>query len=342
MLFWGFVLILIGATSPFFIAESFGREIPIHAVKTPSVAYAPSPAKLPPSKPLQRTSGKHTESSPRVLSDFAPNKLKDRFRKIAANHEGRYGVAVFDPVSGKTAKMGADELFFAASIGKLPALISLFKGADRGEVDLNQKISILPSDYQVGSGVLQNYPVGTTMSLEKCAFYLVNQSDNTAWAMLTRYLGTKYIQSETDKIGANSTQYWDPNTTTPDDVLLMLRHIGDASFTSEKSSEEMLDFMTNTSLEDRIPAGIPARAHVRVAHKYGSYGTSFGDAGVVFYKKDHLKHRYYIVVLSDGTDEAEARDAIQHFARATHEAISRSISINSSTNRKDSQSKRAG
>lgn len=301
---------------------------------------------MPSPKPARNNSDKYADRSTRNSSDFAPNKLKDRFRAIAANHEGRYGVAVFDPVSGKTAKMGADEVFFAASIGKLPTLISLFKAADRGEISLDQKISILPSDYQVGSGVLQNYPVGTTMSLERCAYYLINQSDNTAWSMLTRYLGTDYIQSEMNEIGADSTRYWIPNTTTPDDVLLMLKHIGDASFTSEKSSDEMLDFMTNTSLEDRIPAGIPPKAHVRVAHKYGSYGTSFGDAGIVFYEKHHIKHRYYIVVLSDGTDEAEARDAIQQFAYATHKAITGSISVNSpdtiKNKNKNKPSKKAG
>lgn len=243
-----------------------------------------------------------------------------RLEKIAANHVGQYGVAVYDPASGKMVKIDAGKRFGAASIGKLPTLITLYRAAERGEVDLDDRISIRPSDYQSGSGVLFNYPAGTSMSLRKCAYLLVNESDNTAWSMLTRYLGRDTIQSEVESIGADSTRYWIPNTTTPKDVLLMLKNISDPSFTSKAASDEMLDAMTDTYLEDRIPAGLPSG--VRVAHKVGTLGTSFGDAGIVFSKNHDSRKRYFIVVLSSGTSELVARDAMREMAGATHEAIS--------------------
>ena len=36
----------------------------------------------------------------------------------------------------------------AASIGKLPPFVALYRGAARGELDLEEEISILPKDVQ--------------------------------------------------------------------------------------------------------------------------------------------------------------------------------------------------
>ena len=249
-------------------------------------------------------------------------KLGNRIREITSSHAGVYGVAVYDPASGKSTALNADETFTAASIGKLPALISLYRFAARGEVDLEDKVSIQQSDYQPGTGILQNEAVGYTVTLRRCAYLMINYSDNTGWEMLHRYLGRDNIEAETYAIGARSTGYWIPNTTTPNDVMLMLRKISDPSFTTKEMSSEMLTAMTNTVNEDRIPEPLPD--DVRVAHKFGSYGDAFGDAGIVFYQApDGKDRRYYLVVLSQGTTEYEARETMREVSSATYEAIAR-------------------
>ena len=137
--------------------------------------------------------------------------------------------------------------------------------------------------------------------------------------MLTRYLGAGSIQADLTSIGAYDTEYWTPNTTTADDVTLMLEKIADPSFTSPKLSEEMLSTMTNTFSEDRIPAGLPP--DVRVAHKIGTYGTNFSDAGLVFYEDDGSEKQYSIVVFTDGMGESTARAAIQEVSAAAHQNL---------------------
>jgi beta-lactamase class A len=162
--------------------------------------------------------------------------------------------------------------------------------------------------------------VGYAVTLRRCAYLMINESDNTAWEMLHRYLGWDNIEAETNAIGARSTGYWDPNTTTPNDVMLMLRKISAPSFTTEEMSSEMLAAMTDTVNEDRIPEPLPE--DVRVAHKFGSYGDSFGDAGVVFYETpDGAEKRYFLVVLSEGAGEAEARETMREVSLATYEAF---------------------
>ena len=249
-----------------------------------------------------------------------PDALERRVEEIAAYYGGVYGVAISDPSSGETVTLGADETFFAASIGKLPTLLSLYKAAARGEVSLDEEITMLASDVQgYGTGVLHTYPVGTTMTLRECAYYLINDSDNTAWTMLTRYLGAENVQADLTSIGAYDTAYWDPNTTTASDVLLMLENIADPSFTSPELSEEMLYAMTGTVFEDRIPAGLPP--DVRVAHKIGTYETNFSDAGLVFYGDGASEKHYFIVVFTEGMGEAAARATIQEISAAAHQTF---------------------
>lgn len=247
--------------------------------------------------------------------------LEERIEEIASYYGGFYGVIVSDPSAGKQASLGSDETFFAASIGKLPALLALYKSAARGEVDLDDDITMQASDVQsYGTGVLHTYEVGYTLTLRECAFYLMNDSDNTAWKMLTRYLGEENIQAALNDIGAYDTEYWVPNTTTASDVLLMLEKVADPEYTSPESSEEMLSAMTNTFSEDRIPAGLPPDA--QVAHKIGTYGNNFSDAGVVSYKAPNGSEKsYFIVVFTDGMGETTARTAIQEVSAAAHQTF---------------------
>ena len=247
--------------------------------------------------------------------------LKDELEKAAASYPGVYGVVVFEPSSGKIVALNAHRTFEAASLGKLPTLMTLYRAAAHGVVNLDDKISILPSDVQAhGTGVLYQYPVGYTMTLRECASYLIKESDNTAWKMFTRYLGSENIQAELYRIGADSTSYWDPNTTTPSDVTLMLKKIADPAYTSPDLSAEMLDLMTNTDFEARLPAPLPDG--IRVAHKIGSYGSTFSDAGVVFPEGSHnIRDAYFMVVIASGVSEATAHKAIREMSLITYRSL---------------------
>ena len=247
--------------------------------------------------------------------------LDERLEDISRAHAGVHGAVVFDPLSGETASLNADRRFVAASLSKLYALLALYTAASRGEVDLEDEITMRASDvWAEGTGVLYGQPVGTTMTLRECAGYLIEESDNTAEVMLNRYLGEQEIEAELRRVGARSTSYWVPNTTTPHDVLLVLRAISDPSHTSPELSAEMLDVMTGTSFEDRLPGPLPEGA--RVAHKIGSWETTFSDAGIVLPEgASGAEEGYYVVVFSEGTTEVAARETIRDVSLEAYRAL---------------------
>jgi beta-lactamase class A len=138
--------------------------------------------------------------------------------------------------------------------------------------------------------------------------------------MLDRYLGRDYIRAELYRVGALSTEYWIPNTTTPEDVLLVLEKISDPAYTNPDLSAEMLDIMTNTSFEDRLPQPLPEGT--RVSHKISYYGTTFADAGIVFPKARDARDAYLMVVMASDTSESASRVATQEMSLATYRILS--------------------
>jgi beta-lactamase class A len=254
----------------------------------------------------------------------AVEELRSKLSVISQSHAGTHGVMVFDPYSGKAVSLNADRPFVAASLSKLYALLTLYRAASRGELSLDDKITMRSSDvWAYGTGVLYKHPVGYTMTLRECAKFMVKESDNTAELMLNRYLEEEKIEAELHRIGADSTRYWHPiNTTTPNDILLVLKKIADPSYTSPQLSAEMLELMTNTSFEERLPQPLPQET--RVAHKIGSYENTFSDAGIVFPEESGGKgQEYYIVAFCEGAAQDEAIETIQEISLATYQAFSR-------------------
>jgi len=258
----------------------------------------------------------------RALEDLRPELLD-----ISRSQAGAYGVVVFDPYSGEEVSLNAERRFVAASLSKLYALLTLYRMASLGELSLDDEITMRSSDvWGYGTGVLaknpNKYPVGYTMTLRECATFMIKESDNTAELMLNRHLGEERIEAELDRVGADSTRYWSPiNTTTPHDILRVLKKIADPSYTSPRLSTEMLEIMTETAFEERLPRPLPEET--RVAHKIGSYESTFSDAGIVFPYGSGKGQEYYIVVFSEGAGQGEAIDAIQDTSLAAYQALVR-------------------
>jgi beta-lactamase class A len=273
---------------------------------------------------VDRPTSAEPPEAPALARSQAVAELHFELPRISEAHAGIHGVVVFDPYSGEYASLNADRRFVAASLSKLYALLTLYRAAARGEVDLEEKVTMHSSDvWAYGTGVLYRYPPGHTMTLRECARFMIKESDNTAEVMLKRYLGEERIEAELHRIGAHSTSYWHPNTTTPNNILLVLKAIADPTYTSPQLSAEMLELMTNTSFEGRLPRPLPERT--RVAHKIGSYENTFSDAGIVFPEhSDSTDPEYYIVVFSEGTTEEEARETIQDISLAAYRAFARS------------------
>ena len=325
--------LLIGLAVGLLFLLASTQEGPVARLEVPAVEPTPeapsakdsSPGPRPDSQASSQTDPEAVGGATRVEAELTRKKkepLRGELERVAQTYPATYGVVIFDPSTGESVAMGADERFVAASLGKLPVLMALYRAAAAGQVDLDDEISMQASDVQAyGTGVLYTYPIGHTMTLRECANYLIKKSDNTAWKMLDRYLGRDYVRAELYSVGARSTEYWIPNTTTPNDVLLMLQKVSDPSYTTPDLSAEMLDVMTNTDFEDRLPQPLPEGT--RVSHKIGYYGSTFADAGVIFPEGARdAEDAYYVVVMASDTGLSTSRTATQEMSLAAYRILS--------------------
>ena len=72
--------------------------------------------------------------------------LDTQFNKIAADARGRVGVAVALLGTGESADLHGDEHFPMHSVYKVPIAMAMLRRVDRGELKLDQLVSVVKGD----------------------------------------------------------------------------------------------------------------------------------------------------------------------------------------------------
>jgi beta-lactamase class A len=214
--------------------------------------------------------------------------LTARLKNLASqNPQITPGIFIFDYSTGKYVNINSDQEFSTASMIKIPILLQLFKRAETGYADLNDKMSITNYYLTSGSGYLQYKPVGTKLSVINLAAKMIQESDNTATNMLLSTVGGVNDFNRALKLWGFANTHmsnWLPdlegtNVATPSDFGKLLYNIDNPDFLSLKSRATIVDIMSNVKNRFLIQAGLPD--NVQFIHKTGDIGTMLGDAGIV-------------------------------------------------------------
>lgn len=227
------------------------------------------------------------------------------------------GIVVIDLKTGLKYQFNPDQLFEAASLTKIPVLISSFQMIQRGQLSLDQKISIAASDIQdYGTSVLQYNGPGTQYSLKDLLWYMANRSDNTSFYVLSKLIGEKTINQNIKSWGYSKTDV-SADRTTPSEMAEMFEEIYESKFVSAEFSSQMLSLMIDTNDESRIPADLPDE--VKVFHKTGNATGGIQDVGAVT-----PPDRPYILAILTGDvdDENKATGIIAHLSRQVFDYMS--------------------
>jgi len=230
-------------------------------------------------------------ASPAIISSLPEEAVFDsgpvlgQIETLVKNLRGEYGVFVYRLDSGESYGVKGEDVFPAASLIKLPVMLTVYQEAEKGNSNLE--------DYRD--------------KLEAMG----KRSDNNAFNQVVKTLGATKIQKTIDDLAMNQTSFAE-NKTSPADIGLFFRELYGGRLIADEHKDEFLGFLTDTIYEDRIPAGIPD--NVRVAHKIGTETGAFSDAGIIFAEKP-----FVLVVMSDGARESEAKEVIPKIAKAVWE-----------------------
>lgn len=249
----------------------------------------------------------------------SPEDLREKIQIAVNNRLRNYSIYIKDFTSDFTMGINETVIFTAASVNKVPIITALYYYAGKGEIDLDERVTIQAGDIQdFGTGSIRYDPPGSVYSLKTLAKLAIEQSDNTAAYVLGNYtVGLEKVQMLMNQWGLTQTDMVN-NKTSNHDISILFEKIYKGEVTNEASTQEMLAFFKDTDFEDRLPALLPK--NTSVYHKIGNEIGIMHDAGIV----TDGKTTYYIgVFTNDITDEEETRKIIAEISKLVYDYLKR-------------------
>jgi beta-lactamase class A len=240
---------------------------------------------------------------------------------------GEVAVA-FRTLDGRTQwLLRADESFHAASTMKVPVLIELYHQVHEGRARLDEPLAVRNEFHSLVDGSLYQLDPnddsetelyraeGEIRTLGQLSELMITVSSNLATNLLMEKLGIDNIRAGVHALGADGMNVRRGvedskafaqgvnNTTTARALLQLLEAIAHGQAVDAASSRQMLAVLERQTVNDRIPAGLPAG--IRVAHKTGEITGVRHDAAIVFARRP-----FVLVVLTRGVPDPQAASAL--------------------------------
>ncbi|MEO0531687.1 MAG: serine hydrolase [Planctomycetota bacterium] len=123
-------------------------------------------------------------------ADSTQADLEKTLGPMIASHEGDVAVALKHLGTGQTYAYRADQPMPSASLIKLPLMVAVYDAAARGELSLDDQITMREADKAPGSGLLTpHFSDGATLTVRDAVRLMIGWSDNTATNLVIDALG---------------------------------------------------------------------------------------------------------------------------------------------------------
>ena len=271
-----------------------------------------------------------------------PSALHNLLTRASSDFPGKAGIYVKHLTTGETAGVRDGEVFNSASVIKLPVLVLAFQMADKGTINLDERITIKKEDIRGGSGIFRYHDIGLQPTFRDVLLQMVITSDNTAtdlaiakvggvarvnaWLKESGYAeGQRLVQTTgdlfakyaalkpTDDRDARTNgdhSYW-LGEITPRGVGVMLEAIEKKTIASSASCDAMLRMMRAQQ------AGARRLNHfltLPVAHKTGDFPPVLAnDVGIIYARSGPIIVSFLGNAITGNYGEAE--DRIGRFAQ---------------------------
>ncbi len=109
-----------------------------------------------------------------------PTPLHGLLTRSSSDFPGKAGIWVKHLTTGETAGVRDSEIFNSASVIKIPVMVQAFQMAERGELKLDERITISKADIRGGSGIFRYHDEGLQPTFRDVLLQMIVTSDNTA------------------------------------------------------------------------------------------------------------------------------------------------------------------
>ncbi len=277
-----------------------------------------------------------------------PAALHTLLTNSAAEFPGKAGIWVKHLTTGATAGVRDTEMFNSASVIKIPVLVLAFQMAERGELKLDERITISKGDIRGGSGIFRHHDEGLQPTFRDVLLQMIITSDNTAtdlaiakvggvprvnaWLKQAGYADGQQLTQTTGELFAKynalkpaddrnaktngDRTYW-LGEISPRGIGLMLEAIEKKTIASAASCEAMLRMMRAQQAGQRR---LNHYLSVPVAHKTGDFPPVLAnDVGIIYARSGPIVVSYLGNAITGTYGDAE--DRIGRFAQQLVELL---------------------
>lgn len=318
----------------FVVALSYALGYRLDWAQAAAVRSAPAALPLPPGSRIGPVEIGSTpgQSQPKSAvwtvdpKDAAWDRMTDELGHLATAHRGRVAIFLRDLKTNKTWTYHPDDLFPSASLIKVPVMACVFTKIHEGKLALSQKLTLRRHNRVGGSGSIKWRHDGSQLTVRDLLYHMINESDNTATAMLIEALGINYIQQQFPKMGLFYTEIYPEgmslkagrvaheNYTTAREMSMLMEKIYRGEMVDRNSSQLMMDILKHKkATASRLAKGLPAGW--QIAHKTGLLRQACHDSAIILSPNGE----YAITVLTgQNSNYAAAKDFITRLGRVTY------------------------
>ena len=127
--------------------------------------------------------------------DRWPARLEADLARLSTQQDTAFGVYVRDLDTGVSASWRGDRRWYLASMVKVPVAIAVLRGVERGDYELDTRLTLRAGDYVDGAGFTNGHAVGTPLTIRFLLEQMIIYSDNTASDMLIDLVGIASVNA---------------------------------------------------------------------------------------------------------------------------------------------------
>ena len=249
--------------------------------------------------------------------------LRHKLDSIADAHHGVVGYSVMDLDNNVRFSRRGDEKFPTASLIKVPILVTVYDLVAKGQLSLDDPISVLKIDQVPGSGITQYLHNGTILTVRDAAWLMITISDNTATNLLLDRIIIRRVWNKMDSLGLHDTRVHSKSflrvssiamdssvkyglgVTTPNEMARLFELLAKGKAVNPSSDSAMLDILEHNENNEKLERYVYG---VRAAHKSGETDQVRTECTLYY-----LRNRIVACVLTkENVDQRYAVDAEAH------------------------------
>ena len=248
--------------------------------------------------------------------------LRRTLQDYVAKFPQKIGVYFEYLPTGNSIGINEKEIFYAASLLKIPMAMAVYKEMELGNISMDEKLTIKLENINKEYGELWKTGAGAELTVKDALKQSVVESDNTAYLVLRDKVKDKNLEEVFNYLDIPRDNINDRGGVSPKNYASILRSLYFSAFLSFENSSSLLELMSVASKNDLLRRGVPRE--ITISNKYGVYSLGdtskqvYSDCGIVYYPK----RNYILCVMLDNTNDEDLADThIGRISRTVYEFV---------------------